>query len=339
MDFVNSKSLGIILKTLSRINKFHSGRGNSPAQTNLNIKKPLNTIKQTQAKINTQNEMKARMLNRAEQSAFMKELLNLPKDIKELLGQLAQKSTSQQAMAQLLRSGTVKINPEIIQQLLEANSKEVISKLIRLIQQSPNNTQGYDQIKPLLALLGQIAPARDSSPQETLTQLLLLYLPWLPLMEEQRVQVRFEKKKKSSGSDDEKIAMVIYISTINLGRFKVTIFTDKKNDLDIHIEHISEDREELSEKEAQARKEVLEAILKNFNSEMKEEKIQAKTCVSQVKQKNFEESATRDVTISNINSISPVILLAAQKVAMVILEIDEKICLLEKRRQDVSGSN
>ncbi len=335
MDFISPKSLRLILKTLSTIEKVQSKGGNPLEQNKEAVRKPISTFTNFSAKNNVQNQIKAQMLNRAEQSLLMKELLNLPKDLKELLVFLGNKNTSSQTITRLLQSNLIKINPEVIQQLLQANSKEVINKLIRLIQQTPGNTQGYEQLKPLLGLLSQIIPARESGPQEILTQLLLLYLPWLPLMEEQKIQVRFEKKK-SGGSDNEKIAMVIYISTINLGRFKVTlIIAGKHKNLNILIEHISEDHQEQAEEKSKETREILKEILKTLDSEMKEEKIKAKTSISEVKQKNFKESVERDVTVSEVNDISPAILLAAQKVTHIILEMDEKICLLEKRKESI----
>lgn len=334
MDFISPKGLRLILKTLSTIKTIQEGGGNQAEQNRINTGKPINTFTNIPVKTNFQNEMKAQMLNRTEQSLLMKELLNIPKDLKQLLALFANKNTSSQAFSRLLQSTSFKINTEIIQQLLETNSREVINRLIRLIQQAPGNTQNYDQLKPLLALLAQVTPARDSSPQEVLAHLLLLYLPWLPLMEEQRIMVRFEKKK-SGGSDEDQVAMVIYISTINLGRFKVSILIDKDKKLDIHIEHISETDEKESDEEIKARKEILDNILKSFDAEVKEEKIKANAYVSEVKQKNFTESEERNVTISKVNSISPAILLAAQKIARIILEIDEKICLQEKRKRNL----
>ena len=333
MDFISPKSLRLILKTLSTIKEVHSERGNPLEQNRVNSR-PLRAFADLQARSDFQNEMKAQLLNRNQQAALMKELLNLPKDLKQLLASLSDNKTSPQAMTRLLQSNAFRINPEIIQQLLETNSKEVINKLIRLIQQNPINTQSYEQLKPLLALLSKITPARDASPQEILTHLLVLYLPWLPLMEQQKILVKFEKKK-SGGSEEEKIAMVIYISTINLGRFKVTIIIDKDKKLDIHIEHISEDNENESEEQAKERKKLLDQILKNFNSEIKEERIKAKTYISEVKQKNFEDTGEQDVTVAKVNSITPAILVAAQKIARIILEIDEKICLQEKRKSRI----
>lgn len=327
MNIFSPKNLRIIFKTLSSLS---NERGDSPEQNKLNTT-PVRTFRNSPTKIDFQNNMKTLTLTRMEQATLIKDMLNLPKDLKELLTLLTSKQSTSEIFTGLLQTKTIKINPEIIQQLLESNSKEVINKLIKLVQQTPGNTQSYDQLKPLLALLSQIIPHKNAAPQEILTQLILLYLPWLPLMEQQKIEVRFEKKKSGSSEEDEKIAMIIYVSTINLGRFKATIIIDKTNKPNISIEHITKNG-----KKDNIIKDTLKNILKTLNFELTEEKIEAKTYLSEVKQENFKKSGKREVTISKVNSLSPIVLITAQKISRIILEFDEKISLLEKRKQSSS---
>ncbi|HSA06563.1 MAG TPA: hypothetical protein P5556_05245 [Candidatus Gastranaerophilales bacterium] len=332
MDIINPKNLRLILKALSGLNK---ERGNLAEQKPINPV-PVKTFKALPVKYNFNVEMKAQTINRQDQAVFIKELLNLPKDLKELVALLTTKNPSRQTMLNLLELKNPKINPEILQQLLETNSKEVINKLIKLFQQSPGNMQNYDQLKDIMGLMNQIIPSRKSSPQEIITQLLLLYLPWLPLSEQQKIEIHFEKKKSGSSEEDEEVAMVVYVSTINLGRFKITIIIDKNGHLDIHIEHMREDQEHESEESYKNKKEVIENILKTLNSEMKEEKLEAKIVLSEIKQKNYEENPKQEITIAQINSISPSVLIASQKTAQIILEADEKISLLDKRKSNIN---
>lgn len=239
----------------------------------------------------------------------MRQLLQLPQDIRQLLATLLSKDGN--------------LSPESLKNLLENNSKEVISKLIKLIQQSPNNKQNQEQLKQLISLLNQITPGRDASPQETITQFLLLYLPWLPLFEQQKIEVAFEKKE-SGEEPDESVALVIFISTINLGRFKIIIFINKQMNMEIVIQNV----------EGQE-KEVLKNILKAVKQGIKEEKITADTHMTVVKQKNFEKSQERKITFSQVNNISPLALVAAKTIAQVIFEFDEKASLLENREKKV----
>lgn len=278
----------------------------------------------------------AQAMSRMEQAAFLRELLNLPKDIKELLVLLTRQSNSAELLATLLKSGNIKITPEMIQKMLESNSKEVMNKLIKLLQQpGQQNTQNFDQLKQMMALLSHAVPAKDASPQEVMTQFMLLYLPWLPLMEKQKVELDFEKPESASEEDDEQVAVVIYVSTINLGRFKVTIVVNKVNKPDIIIENISELAESDEKDEAQSKnhEKELEKILKTVNKEVKEDKIEAKAYLSVVKQENFQETPERKVTITKMSPISPVALVIAQKIARIILEADERVSLLQKRQE------
>jgi len=323
LDINNYHNLTSILKTLSVLKK---ERGNLSGEKNLpDTPAPVRELPKI---LNIDANFKAQALNRMEQAAFLRELLNLPKDIREILAFLAGKDVSAELLTTLLKSETIKITPEMLQKLLESNSKEVISKLIKLLQQPQQNAQNYDQLKQMMALLNQFVPTKDATAQEVLTRFLLLYLPWLPLMEHQKVEVAFEKRKSASDEEDEQLAVVIYVSTINLGRFKITIMVNKVNKPDILIENISESGEK-SEEQAKA----LENILKTVNKEIKEDKIEAKTYLSVIKQENHKETPERKVTITKMSPVSPLALVIAQKIARIILEADEKISLLQKRQE------
>lgn len=254
------------------------------------------------------------LLNRPQQAAMMKEMLQLPKDLRAFLAQLMAENQ--------------KLDPEVLKQFLESNSKDVISKLIRLIQQSPQSQQNHEQLKQLISLLSQVTPKGDTPQQEVITQMILLYLPWLPLMEQQKIEIHFEKRQEEEDAPvDDSVAMVLYVSTINYGRFKIVIFIDKLQHLEIVIQNT-----EAEEKDA------LKTILKAIKTGIKNENITADTSMTVVKQKNFEQSDKRGVTISQVNNIAPNVLIAAQKIAQTILEFDEKATLLE-RREKMGGEN
>ncbi|OGI01245.1 MAG: hypothetical protein A2Y25_01805 [Candidatus Melainabacteria bacterium GWF2_37_15] len=307
MDIINPQFLRLIFKALENTlppAKDAKQQGGSVIQPQFLLKPEVTP--HTPLQINPQL-----LLNRIEQAAIMREMLQFPQELKELLV--------------LLQSQHQKINPEIIKQLLETNSKEIIGKLIKLIQQAPNNEQNHEQFKQLLSLINHIVPAKDSSPQEVMTHFLLLYLPWLPLLDQQKIEIRFEKKKSESEEENENVAMVVFISTINLGRFKVTILVDKNRNLDILIQNI-ENQE----------REILKNILKAIKSGIKAENINAETQMSVVKQQSFTKSEKREVTISQVNNISPQVLIAAQRIAQIILEFDEKASLLEIREQKIN---
>lgn len=301
MDALSPQFINLVLKT---INKALTPQEAPPA------KRANFVMQQSMAEMAAKNQNAAilrhpvnteMLLNRFEQSFIMKDMLSIPREIQELLTLLDAKGQA--------------ITPETIKLLLESNSKEVISKLIKLMQLDPGNLQNHAQLKQLISLINHIVPSRDASPQEVLTHLTLLYLPWLPLAEHQNIRIAFEKKDPGSPEEDESVAMVIFISTINLGRFKITLMIEKNQKLDIFIHNT-----ELEEKE------VLQQIYKEIMGALKESDINAETHLSVVTQQNFTKSDKQEVTISQMKKISPPLIIATQKITRIILEYDEKAC-------------
>lgn len=305
MNLINPQFLRLVLKT---INKTLSAQEQQPdKKEGFNLPNALSeTAHKNQQSVILRQQINAELLlNRPEQAFLMKEMLKIPQDIQQLLT--------------LLDSKGQPITPEIIKLLLESNSREVISKLIKLIQQDPYNSQNHEQLKQLMSLISQIVPSKDASAQEILTHLTLLYLPWLPLSEQQKIRIEFEKKQSGNPEEDDSVVMVVFISTINLGRFKVTLLIEKNQMLSIFIQNT-----ELEEKD------VLKEIYKEIKKGLKEEHINAETHMSVVKQKNFTKSEKQDVTISQMKSISPPLIIASQRIARIILEYDERASISSK---------
>lgn len=281
-------------------------------------------------------------INTMDLSKLLKGLLNLPEDIEKLLSELVYKKGSSKNLESLLNQPNLKINTDLIRQMLEDNSKESLNKLLKLFQQAPGGTQNTEQIKEILTLLSQMIPKKEASAQEVLTNLVLLYLPWLPLSEKQDIEIRFEKRKNQQEEEEsEQTAFVIYITTINLGRFRISILISQDNSVKIEIENI----ETSKEKDNEFKKEFLEKILQSIRENTRKDKINAKTdLVVYEEEKNQEnpdvgeptEFSKREVIISPAKNVSPVLVVTAQKIAKIILEADEKFSLLKKRQEVVS---
>ena len=266
-------------------------------------------------------------INRMEQANLMKGLLSLPKEIEELFSFLMYKNISPETLETLLKQNQ-KLNTDLIRQTLEENSKESLNKLLKLFQQAPGGTQNTEQIKEILTLLSQVIPKKDASAQEILTNLTLLYLPWLPLSEKQDIEIRFEKRESEEDDNSEQTVLVIYITTINLGRFKISIILNKDCSVKIEIEN-TETLTETSE--------YLEKILKGINEQTRKDKINAKLELMVIlDSKESSKEKKREVIISPAKDVSPVLVITAQKIAKIILETDEKISLLERRQEMVS---
>lgn len=273
-------------------------------------------------------EVKFTSINRIEQAKLIKELLNLPKDIEELFSFLVYKKVSAETLETLLKQNQ-KLNTALIKQTLEENSKESLNKLLKLFQQAPGGTQNTEQIKDILTLLSQVLPKKDASSQEILTNLTLLYLPWIPLAEKQDIEIRIEKRKRQEDDESEQTALVIYITTINLGRFRISIILSKDYSIKIEIENTENQAEQ-----AEQKTEYLEKILKGINEQTRKDKINAKSELIVISEaEELLEEKKREVIISPAKEVSPILVITAQKIAKIILETDEKISLLKKREE------
>lgn len=275
--------------------------------------------------ISAQNIQFSRV-NFAEQAKLVRQLLNLPDDIEQLLSFLVYKKVSPEALKNLLKQGNKKLDINLLKQLLETNSKESAGKLIKLLGQTPGGTRDTEQLKQILTLLNSVVPQKNATPQDVLTGLILMYLPWLPLAELQDVKIRLEEQKEKGEDESGEVALVVYITTINLGRFRISITLEKDLSLKTEIEHFEEEKSE-------NREDTLEKIMKEINSQARKDNINVKTelLISKQKQITEKNEKEREIVISPAAGISPVMIITAQKIAKIILETDEKISLLKAR--------
>ncbi|OGI18458.1 MAG: hypothetical protein A2287_05510 [Candidatus Melainabacteria bacterium RIFOXYA12_FULL_32_12] len=263
-------------------------------------------------------------LNTAQQAVLIRELLNLPKEFKEFLSLMVYGEVSQENLLKLLQDKSKDIQLKDIQNLLDTNSKEVISKLLKLLQPGSSGFKDTEQLNKLVNLLTQTISSQNNSPQEILNKTILLYLPWLPLVQQQDIDIKLEERKGSE-NDQENIALIMYISTINLGRFKITLILNADSSLNIDIES----------EEAEKNKIYLEKILSNVNQEMSKNKINGKTNVYTQKFKTEKDSDKRELSLCPVSNISPKIMMAAYSIAKIIFEIDENVSLIESRKQRI----
>ncbi|MEZ4576367.1 MAG: hypothetical protein R2857_15840 [Vampirovibrionales bacterium] len=187
------------------------------------------------------------LMNNQQTAEFMKVALDLPKDLQQLLMQLASESggkTQQQQVKEMLRTllenqGDLKLSTEDVAQLLDGNSKEAASKLVKMLQ---NNralqlSNGH-QIMEVAHRLGQIGEAALQSPQRAAETLILLYLPWSPLPPGQKMQLEFEGgEDEEEGGQEAAICVVLYLDTNVMGKFKAVIQQAEALQLHITLKH------------------------------------------------------------------------------------------------------
>lgn len=308
------------------------------------------------SQLTTSQGAKFNTLQRTEQANIVKDLLNMPKDIEEAITFIIfkAKKPSAESLMILLTQKKQKVNTDLIKQMIGENSKETMDKLIKLFNQAPGGSENTKQIKDILTLLSQVTPKREASANEVLTNFILLYLPFAPLSEKQKLEVAIEdinieeiKAKDEEKSELEKTMLVIYINTENLGRFRVAIIINPDFSLRIDIENYPE-----KGSDPKGVQQITEKIIQEIDRQIKKDKIKAKTeflmhpvgaSASFSAQSNDSsnssrmgtadpEKSKRNAVIAPSKDINPVAIVAANKISQIILETDESISLLNARK-------
>lgn len=277
--------------------------------------------------INFQN-IQFNALSRVEQAILLKDLMNLPKEITSLLALLAFDNTDNKLVQELFKDATKLILISDIQKLLDTNSKELLNKLIKLIQPTSGNIQNIDQLKELINAMQKLMPALNTQNNEVLKSVILMYLPWLPLVQPQDIHIEYEQKPASE-EQSEDVSLVIYATTENIGRLKCVVISNN-NDLNIQIESLNYD---------ESHKDYLSELIKKINLEVKSVKIKANAELLAYKSKELNRSERREVSIHHGQSVSPKVLMAAHIITRIIFEVDENISLKKKRTEHIEKNN
>jgi len=182
-------------------------------------------------------DIKINNISNAQMHLFIKDLLQLPREWPDLL-KIMFSDSQQHGSASLRQLLTLNNNANIavLQELLHKNSKDVIDKLCKLSTNNVIEPKLFDQMSEILAVANSIVSNAGITPKETIKEMLQLYLPYLPLnVQENRssnIAQYFEDKK---GEKDESIS--IFISTENLGIFKLALELIAINKIELYIEH------------------------------------------------------------------------------------------------------
>jgi len=319
---INLTNLNYFIKTVQNSESVtDKNRVESNASNSQNLNSQTTTAQSNAA---LSGSMQISSLNAAQQAILIRELLNLPKEFKEFLSLLVYGEVNSENLLKLLQDKNKDILLKDIQNLLDVNSKEVITKLIKMLQGGAAGFKDTEQINKLINLVTQLVSSQNTAPQDILTKTVLLYLPWLPLVQQQDIEIRFEERKGGE-NEQENIALIMYITTINLGKFKVIIILNKDSSLNIDIES----------EESENNKVYLERIRNNVNQEMSESKISGKTNIYTQKIRSEKESDKRELSLYPVSNLSPQVMMIAYSIARIIFEIDENMSLIENRRQKV----
>jgi len=275
-----------------------------PAQTNLNN---IPTVF---------NKMTNSQLNK-----LLIELLDLPKDLKSFLSLMTSGNAKSFNIEELLLNNQ-NININMIKQFIEENSKQLLDKLIKLTQQQGGGFN-TEQFKEIIALSQSLIPSSTASTQEVLKDIMLLYLPWLPLSKNKE----FENLLKSFGEENKQNnnAVSAYISTVNIGIFLINIASETQMNVELIIDNIlSEEKTDYSER---LKDEMFKSLAKTG--------IKSKIEIKQKVSSEIKETGEKQLHINSCESLNPLIILALYSAVAAIFEIDDKISLLEKRQRQI----
>lgn len=289
---------------------------NQPAVQGNSLQNTLaqNIAQNSLARANMQNSFNSSLLNslkmnslaNAERSLYIKDLMNLPKDLEEVLVLIQNKTATSEEITKLLNTN---INLTTLAELIKASGKEAMNKLVLVMSNAAKQgVTDLSQIKDAIKLINaSVSVAGQENPNQTLKSFMLLYLPWLPLQEGVDFDLEIESYE-NSGEDSEN-SITILISTKNYGNVKVTLILPKGNSMEIFVN--------CSDKFPK------EELLKRLNEESKNHSIQSNITFEQ-KEIKQEETSTRQakISMSNLSEVNPFLLLMANAVIRHTIELD-----------------
>lgn len=328
-------TVNFIINTMSYINALYDmqnnsaqnhvinqGAQNSLQGQNTNSFSPLNYTLQNTAQtlaypLSSANQTIISTVEIEQRANYIKDLLNLPRGFEDFIKSIQNGSLNSEnldELKKLLSNG--KINLNVLEEILLKNSKEATQKLMTTIMTV--SKMGSNNVSQLKELMGMLSSAKASmDPAQTVKNILMLYLPWLPLSVRNELNLDFElgikKKGQDGGSSSE--TLTVMIQTVNFGNVLITL----EGDDEIYISIMA--GENFPEAE------VLGLL--------KKEKTNSKTNISVQTQKSAaKEGGFQDVKISASNFVSPKLIHQAYLLIKIIIDVDSKNLIINKEKEN-----
>ena len=244
---------------------------------------------------------------------YIKDLLGLPRDFQSLIDEIQNMNNFalNKSLSSLLVNG--KINLNALTSLLADNSKDAIQKLMATIMTvSKMGSNNISQLKELMAMFSVSASSTDSS--QTVKNLLMLYLPWLPLSVRNDMNLDFEidifdknKEAAPDKSEGEEIIKIM-IQTANYGNILATLEMTKNFEVEVFISAV----ENFPEKE----------VLKRFEKENKSYSISSRTKIEKSKDPENSPKFRQNIKVSSSGFVSPKLVQASHTLIKIIIDVD-----------------
>jgi len=178
---------------------------------------------------------------------LLRNLLQMPRELVQLLAMMANldPKMSQELLKKLL-SEDAQIPPEALQAFLQEHLDSAQDKLLKLMQSGPTSMTGSGkQMGDLMGTLTELVSKAGKSPAEALHSTISLYLPYYPLHPPQAFSLRFEsppgnqqeEDENGEGQNNDEQQLVLFIQTLTLGQFKISLSAERPTRLLAVIEH------------------------------------------------------------------------------------------------------
>lgn len=227
-------------------------------------------------------------------------------------GMTAEELTAfKQKMASQLDSN---VNLSRVSNLLQRNSKMAMNKMVTMM--SLATSKGMGDITPLQDTINIINASVSATSQndstQTLKNLMLLYLPWLPLQEGVGFDLEIEQDKEEKQFDT---FIKIMITTVNYGNVNAVVSLVTGNSVDISIT--------CSEKFPK------EKLLKKLQKESNQYSMQSVIDFKkQFPQEQIDTNIPKaKVNLSNVSEVNPYLLLISHAIIRFTIELDATLTI------------
>lgn len=281
-------------------------------------KEAVKKVKTTASESFFNNDLQLKDMSSADRAELLKDLLKLPGDLTTLLEMI-----SNNAKEQNLKMLAENLDMSKLAALLQGNAKDAINKLVKMIGTlQQQGMQKTEQLTELVKILTLISSSADSANPQMLKNIILLYLPWLPLAQGQNFN--FEITRKDENGEDTEDIITIAIETINYGLIKALLSQLGNSNINLKV---------VCPKEFPKQK-----LLDVVHSETKDRNIQSKV---EVEIGGFipveTENKKPKINLKTGFAVQPYLVLMAHIVIKTILEIDNNYNLIEKRKEEINN--
>lgn len=246
-------------------------------------------------------------LDSLDRALYVKESMNLPKDLKEFLVIVQNVASSAEQMPKLIAKN-IDINQIVL--FLQRQGKDAVNKLIGdMANASRQGIVDLSQIKETMKLINACVSTVGEKNSSAIKNLMLLYLPWIPLPQDKDFELEVETYENEKGQSESSITVLI--STKNYGNVKATLVLGVGNSMTILINCC----EEFPKDE----------LLQKLKAEANAHSVTSNVIFDQ-KQTKYSENQTRQakVNMSNTTEINPFLLLMVNYVIRYTVEIDNQ---------------